>query len=127
MIRDDLYKDAEYARSANHDEEHGRAVRKKVWKVTVILSLITAVEVVAGVLWPRTDVAETSWLIIKLSYIALTVVKAGYIVLVFMHLGDETKSFKWMVLIPYFIFISYLLFISFTESTYLNEVMRSGW
>ena len=41
MVRDDLNKDAEYARSANHDDAHGVAIPKKVYKVTIILSLIT--------------------------------------------------------------------------------------
>ncbi len=127
MIRDDLYKDEEYARSANHDEAHGIAIRKKIWKVTAILTLITIAEVGVGIYFPRTDVTAGWWLGIKLFYIILTIIKAGYIVLVFMHLGDETKSFKWMILGPYILFICYLIFICITESTYINEVMRAGW
>ena len=43
MLRDDLDLDNEYALSANHDEEHGRVLRKKIWKVTAILTAITIV------------------------------------------------------------------------------------
>ncbi|MBT6030631.1 MAG: cytochrome C oxidase subunit IV family protein, partial [Crocinitomicaceae bacterium] len=64
---------------------------------------------------------------IKLFYIILTIVKAAYIVLVFMHLGDEKKNFKWMILGPYILFILYLLFICITESSYISEVMRAAW
>lgn len=129
MIRDDLYKDAEYARSANHDDEHGVAIRKKIWKVTFILTIITVAEVLVGIYASRSTLGGESWAWfgIKMFYIVLTIIKAGYIVLVFMHLGDERKNFKWMILGPYILFILYLLFICITESSYINEVMRAGW
>ena len=44
MERDDLINDNLYALSANHDEEHGKAIRKKIWQVTAILTAITVVE-----------------------------------------------------------------------------------
>jgi len=129
MIRDDLYKDAEYSRSVNHDEEHGLAIRKKIAKVTIILTIITVVEVAVGIMLSRTVLGgeSLSWLGIKLFYIILTVIKAGYIVLVFMHLGDEKKNFRWMILGPYILFILYLLFICITESSYILDVMRAPW
>ncbi|MAR66885.1 MAG: cytochrome C oxidase subunit IV [Crocinitomicaceae bacterium] len=129
MIRDDLYKDAEYAKSANHDEEHGREIRKKITKVTIILTLITILEVGVGIVLTRPMLGgeSWSWFGIKMFYIILTVVKAAYIVLVFMHLGDERKNFRWVILAPYILFILYLLFICITESTYILDVMRAPW
>ena len=119
MERDDII---EYSLDAHHSEEAGKKIRAKIWKVTFILTLITAVEVVAGILWPRNAMGSesTAWMIIKLSYILLTLLKAGYIVMVFMHLGDERKSFKWMILAPYILFIVYLMFIAFTEGGFNN-------
>ena len=38
MERDDLIQDNNYSVSANHDEAHGVAIRKKIWKVTGILT-----------------------------------------------------------------------------------------
>ena len=35
------------------------------------------------------------WQAVKWLFIGLTLLKAGYIVLVFMHLGDEKKSFNY--------------------------------
>ncbi len=52
---------------------------------------------------------------IKWTFIVLTIVKAAYIVLVFMHLGDERSNLKKVVLAPYMLFIGYLLFIAITE------------
>jgi uncharacterized integral membrane protein len=41
-----------------------------------------------------------------------------------MHLGDERKSFKWVILAPYILFILYLIFICLTESSYWFEVFQ---
>ena len=119
MERDDLINDEAYARSANHSEEHGKAIRKKIWFVTILLTAITLVEVLLGAYIKQgTDI----WPLIKWSFVILTLVKAGYIVLVFMHLGDETKTFKWFILVPYIMFIAYLLFIAIYESSYIHDM-----
>jgi cytochrome c oxidase subunit IV len=51
-------------------------------------------------------------------------VKAGYIVLSFMHLGDEKKSLKYMILVPYFIFILYLIFIAGLEANAIDRALK---
>ena len=126
MLRDDLDMDHQYSLSANHDDEHGRILRKKIWKVTVILTLITIVEVVTGgsIKQYIDGVPNSIWPFIKWGFIALTLVKAGYIVLSFMHLGDERKNFRYMVLGPYFLFIVYLLFHLLTEASYWHEILH---
>jgi len=106
MLRDDII---EYSLDAHHSEEEGKKKRKEIWKVTAILSIITIIEVAVGGLFPKSEVGS-AWVFIKYGYIALTLVKAAYIVLTFMHLGEERKTFRLMVLIPYLIFILYLIF-----------------
>ncbi len=91
--------------------------------VTAILSVITLVEVLVGAFMPRDSVSNLTWEFIKYGYILLTVVKAGYIVLIFMHLGDEKKGLKYMILVPYILFILYLIFIVLTEAAYIGN----GW
>jgi cytochrome c oxidase subunit IV len=59
---------------------------------------------------------------LQVTFIGLTLFKAGYIVWIFMHLGDEKKSFQWTVLAPYFILIGYLIFIALSEALYAGEV-----
>lgn len=113
MERDDI---VEYSLDAHHSEEEGVKLRKKIWKVTAILSIVTIVEVAVGIMFPKAEVSEGAWTAIKLGYIALTVVKAGYIVMVFMHLGDESRTLRRMILWPYTIFILYLIFICITEA-----------
>ncbi len=129
MERDDLINDHEYSLLANHDEEHGIPIRKKIWKVTIILTAITFAEVFMGATikqYLADGSANPIWPFIRWSFIILTVVKASYIVLVFMHLGDERKNFKWVILGPYIMFILYLIFICLTESTYWYEVFAAG-
>ena len=113
MERDDLIVNDSYAMAAHHSEEAGAAIRKKIWFVTALLTLITAVEVGMGIIFKRSE--TFSWTMIKWSFIVLTLVKAAYIVLVFMHLGDERSNLKKTILTPYILFISYLLFIAITE------------
>jgi cytochrome c oxidase subunit IV len=64
------------------------------------------------------------WPVIKWLFIVLTVLKAAYIVLVFMHLGDERPWLKYVILIPYFIFILYLIFIALWEATAIGNVLK---
>jgi cytochrome c oxidase subunit IV len=125
MLRDDI---VEYSLEAHHSEEHGKKIRKTIWKVTAILTFITFIEVLVGIVWTKTALGDTSWAWfgIKVGYIVLTLVKAAYIVLVFMHLGDERKAMKYVILIPYFIFIAYLIFIALYEGTALGNILGSN-
>ena len=113
MERDDLIVNDSYAMAAHHSEEAGAAIRKKIWFVTALLTLITAVEVGMGVIFKRSE--TFTWTAIKWTFIILTLFKAGYIVMTFMHLGDERKNLRNAVVMPYFIFIAYLIFIALTE------------
>jgi cytochrome c oxidase subunit IV len=113
MERDDLIVNDSYSLAAHHSEEKGVKIRKNVIKVTVILTLITVVEVAMGIYFKRSE--AFSWTAIKWTFIVLTLVKAGYIVMSFMHLGEERKNLRNAVLVPYILFILYLIFIALSE------------
>ena len=85
MLRDDVI---EYSLDGHHSEEAGKKIRTKIWKVTALLTAITLVEVLLGVYIKQ---GSGLWPFVKWTFIALTLLKAGYIVLIFMHLGDEKK------------------------------------
>lgn len=121
MLRDDII---EYSLDAHHSEEEGKKKRKEIWKVTAILSIITIIEVAVGGLFPKRNpdgIVQPAWEFIKFGYIILTLIKAAYIVMIFMHLGEERKNFKMMILIPYAIFILYLIFHLLTEGSYVGS------
>ena len=120
MERDDII---EYSLDAHHSEEHGAKLRKNIWKVTAILTLITAVEVVIGSVIKQ---ADASWYIVKWVLIGLTIVKAAYIVLSFTHLGDERKGLRYVILIPYFIFALYLIYILVTEGNAIFATLSAS-
>ncbi len=116
MERDDAI---EYSLYNHHDEAQGKKIRKKILVTTLILTVITALEIFIGINFSKGTMEHSNpgaWVGIKIGYIILTLTKAGYIVLVFMHLGDERKSFKWVILAPYIIFILYLVFICRNEA-----------
>ena len=119
MERDDII---EYSLDAHHSEEQGKKIRRKIWLVTAILTAITAIEVAIGA---KIHQDNEYWWIVKLLFIGLTILKAGYIVLVFMHLGDERKVLKYCILVPYFIFVIYLIFIALTEANAVNATWEA--
>tara|TARA_B100000902_G_scaffold153568_1_gene150116 strand:- start:38432 stop:38734 length:303 start_codon:yes stop_codon:yes gene_type:complete len=89
-----------------------------IWKVFWILLGVTAVEVGLGIIKPP-FLVDTIFLGTKLLnhvFIILTIVKAAYIVMSFMHLGEEKTNLKWTILLPPLILIPYLLFIILVEA-----------
>lgn len=77
----------------------------RIWRVFWILLVITVAEVIVGMFFSHT----MSRAIVNFFFLALTLVKAGFIVSVFMHLGDEVKSFMITVLVPLFFFIWFII------------------
>ena len=89
-----------------------------IWKVFWILLIVTAVEVILGIIKPP-FLVNTIFLGTKLInhvFIVLTIIKAAYIVNIFMHLGFERASLRWTILLPAIILVPYLLFILFSEA-----------
>ncbi len=105
-----------YETMYQHDEESGKKVRKKLWRVFWILLGITLLELYVG--FNATKWGLTGGMFLKVFFIFFTVAKAAGIVMVFMHLIDETKFFRWVILGPYSVFIVYLIFIILVEGTY---------
>jgi cytochrome c oxidase subunit IV len=63
-----------------------------------------------------------TWETIKMLFLLLTLVKAAYIVLIFMHLGEERKNLKYVILLPYALFILYLIFIGLYEGLAIQDM-----
>lgn len=123
MERDDLILDHSYSVAANHDEEYGKKMRKMIWKVTGLLTLLTIVEVGLGMTIKQ---GTDWWPFVKWSFLIMTLVKAFYIVMEFMHLGGERKNFKWVLIAPYIGFMAYLVFMCLTEATHQGEAITNA-
>ena len=91
-----------------------------IWKVFWILLIITGVEVVLGIIKPEILLVQflgTS--ILNFIFIVLTLVKAAYIVQIFMHVKYEKKALRYALYLPTLILIPYLLCILLSEGSYL--------
>ncbi|RCL74807.1 MAG: hypothetical protein DBW72_04000 [Flavobacteriales bacterium] len=120
MERDDLI---EYSLHGHHSEDEGKLIRKKIWKVTILLTLVTIIEVALGAYIKQ---SSDIWPLIKWTFVVLTLLKAGYIVMVFMHLGDERKWLRNVILIPYTLFILYLIFIALWEALAIGDAWMTA-
>lgn len=98
-----------YPKHENHmamsqsEYQHHKA---DVWKTTIILSIVTIVEVVFAIYYERSLIPNGAPLwALRLFLIVMSLLKAGYIMAVFMHLKHETKAFKWTILLPFTLLI----------------------
>ncbi len=108
-----------YETLAHHSDEDGKKIRKTLWRVFWYMLAITIFELVIGSMAPGNGWSGTLWL--KCLFIGLTILKAGFIVMAFMHLGHEKTFMKYAILLPYIIFISYGIFIILDEGIYSGE------
>ncbi|MCC7050561.1 MAG: cytochrome C oxidase subunit IV family protein [Bacteroidia bacterium] len=110
----------QYEIMAHHSEEEGKLKRKKLWKVFWILLVVTLLELFIGSnaeAWGLQHAGQSTF-ILKVIFIGLTILKAAYIVLSFMHLGDENKMLRYLILVPYSFFIVYIVAICLNEALY---------
>ncbi len=119
MERDDVI---EYSLDAHHSEEAGKKIRAKIWKVTALLTAVTIIEVALGAMIKQ---GSGAWPFVKWSFIIMTLLKAGYIVMVFMHLGDERKVMRYVILVPYFLFMLYLIYIALVEALAISGALQT--
>ena len=101
---------------------------KRIWTVFGILSVITIVEVIFGIIKPEAlhmnnflGLNLLNWL-----FIILTIVKAYYIVYAFMHMEGEKSNLRNSVILPLIFLVIYLLFILLTEGNYIFEVFKDS-
>jgi len=111
----------------SHEHAHESNLGR-IWKVFGILSVITIVEVIFGIVKP--DVLHMnnflSMNLLNWLFIILTLVKAYYIVWAFMHMEGEKSSLRWTVVSPIIFLVAYLLFILLVEADYIFEVFKNS-
>ncbi|GGH77517.1 MAG: cytochrome C oxidase subunit IV [Bacteroidetes bacterium] len=107
-------------------DNHAHGGVRKLVMIFLLLLVVTFVEVMLGIY--KSDLGAllnepggfTSWL--NIIFILLTLVKAYYIVEVFMHLEGERKNLRLSIYLPVLILIPYLTFILLTEGSHLFGV-----
>jgi len=104
----------EHVSHESEDKAHSALNTKMIWKVFWILLGVTIFEV-------SISFTPLSKQVLLYTFIALTIVKAYYIVGYFMHLKFEVMPLQWSILLP-FILIVYLIFIAIYEGTALGLI-----
>ena len=100
----------------------------KIWGVLILLTIVTLVEVVLGIFKPQPLLTPFLGMkILNWIFIILTIVKAYYITWDFMHMRDETKSLRRMVVWTAVFLICYLIFILLLEGGYVFDVYHSEY
>ena len=101
---------------------------QKIWGVLILLTIVTTVEVVLGIIKP--DFMMESFLSMKILnwvFIILTIVKAYYITWDFMHMRDETPALRRVVVWTAIFLICYLLWILIEEASYIFNTYDQGY
>ncbi|MEH0008308.1 MAG: cytochrome C oxidase subunit IV family protein [Flavobacteriales bacterium] len=98
-----------------------------IWKVFIVLSIVTLAEVLLGIYRPEFLTVEIfSGLIslLDLTFILLTLYKAYCIVWFFMHMKHEYSNLRLTITLPLYILVPYLIFILLVESTYVRDILK---
>jgi cytochrome c oxidase subunit IV len=86
------------------------AFMKTVKKVTIILSVVTIIELCLGLLMYKIGGGSPLVvLLIKGIVVILSLAKAFYITAYFMHLGDEIRNFIMTIVVPLALFIWFII------------------
>lgn len=95
--------------------------RKSVLKTIIILSVVTVVEVGAAMIYDQIyQTTEGPKMLLNLFMAVMSVVKVWYIMGIFMHVGHETKGFKWTILLPFAFLIWAIIAFSVDGATWMN-------
>ena len=81
-----------------------------IWKVAIILGIVTGLEFVVALQLPENFSAFKIWI-----FIGMTFIKAGYITGEFMHLAHEQKTLMWTIMIPT-VFVLWLIAALFIQA-----------
>lgn len=98
--------------------------KKRVKKTTILLSVITIIELAIGLTIYSINKGDTNrdFLILAFKGVVciLTLAKAYYIVSVFMHLGDEIRNMIMTIVVPLMLFIWFIIAFVADGNSYKN-------
>jgi cytochrome c oxidase subunit 4 len=91
-----------------HHAPGGDETIKRIIKTTIILSVITLIELGFGLAMYAWHMGDGLRLFIKGVIVILSLAKAFYIVSVFMHLGDEVRNLIMTIVVPLLLFVWFI-------------------
>ena len=102
-----------------HAEHDGGGAIAEIKKVTIILSVLTIVELILG-FWMIGMESKALVLGIKGTIVILMMAKAFYIVGVFMHLGEEVKNLIMTIVVPLLLFVWFIAAFLYEGNSWKN-------
>lgn len=99
--------------------EHGGGAIAEIKKVTIILSVLTIVELILG-FWMIGMESKAMVLGIKGAIVILMMAKAFYIVAYFMHLKHEVKNLIMTIVLPLSLFVWFIIAFLADGSSFRN-------
>jgi len=102
-----------------HEEHSGGGV-KEIIKVTIILSVLTAIELALGFWMMGVPLESKLRLAIKGTIVILMLAKAFYIVGYFMHLKHEIKNLIMTIVVPLCLFIWFIVAFLYDGNSFRN-------
>lgn len=107
-----------------HHHSDDATFKKRVRKTTILLSIITIIELAIGLSiysLHKSDV-NRDFLILCFKGVVciLTLAKAYYIVSVFMHLGDEIRNMIMTIVVPLLLFVWFIIAFVADGNSYKN-------
>jgi cytochrome c oxidase subunit 4 len=102
-----------------HADTHGGG-SKEIWRVTIILSVLTVIELGLGFWMMNMDPESFLKHFIKGVIVVLMLAKAFYIVAYFMHLGHEIRNFIMTVAVPMGLFIWFIIAFLYDGNSFKN-------
>ncbi len=103
-----------------HHEPGGKEVVSKIIKTTIILSVITIIELGMGIGMYALPMAAGLKLFLKGVIVILSLAKAFYIVGVFMHLGEEVKNLIMTIVVPLLLFVWFIAAFLYEGNSWKN-------
>ena len=103
-----------------HHHQSDEEFKRRVRKTTILLSVITVIELGLGLLMYATDMPDWVDMFIKGIIVILTLAKAFYIVSIFMHLGDEIRNMIMTIVVPLLLFVWFIAAFLWDGNEYRN-------
>jgi len=107
-----------------HHHTDDATFKKKVKNTTILLSILTVVELAIGLIIYNMHKGEAPNELLVLMFkgmvCILTLAKAYYIVSVFMHLGDEVRNMIMTIVVPLLLFIWFIAAFIWDGNSYKN-------
>ena len=102
---------------------------KRIWIVFAIMSVVTLIEVILGIIKPESlhHVHFLGTSLLNHIFIILTIVKAYYIMWAFMHLEQEKAFFRWSVAGTLSFLCVYMITLILIEGEYVHRVFNNDF